>query len=423
MTLAGPQLTSATPRAERVGGDSAALGAVADAPAVDAVRAADASALTWAERVSDRLFSARDGLYASATFQRWAARIPGVRRIARRRSRAVFDLVAGFAYTQTVAACVQCGLLTLIADGPVREDALLARLELPVDGARRLLAAAAALQLVERRAGGRWGLGVTGGPLLASPGLAQLVEHNALLYEDLRDPLALLRRESNADDALAYGALAAYWPYTDAPRRARLGAADVSGYSALMSATVAPVADELLDAVPLARCRTLLDVGGGEGTFLIAAARRHAHLMCTLFDLAPVAARGRRRVAEAGLDARVQVVGGDFVRDALPAGADVATLVRVCLDHDDATVHALLCRVREALAPGGMVVIAEPLAGVRGAEAVGDVYFAYYLRAMGRGRARRVEEFRALLEGAGFRRVRVRPTRYPVVAGVITGEV
>ncbi|HEY0776720.1 MAG TPA: methyltransferase, partial [Gemmatirosa sp.] len=102
---------------------------------------------------------------------------------------------------------------------------------------------------------------------------------------------------------------------------------------------------------------------------------------------------------------------------------DVATLVRVCLDHDDATVLALLDRVREALAPGGLVVIAEPLAGVRGAEAVGDVYFAYYLSAMGRGRARRADEFRALLERAGFRRVRVRPTRYPVVAGVVTGEV
>jgi demethylspheroidene O-methyltransferase len=164
-------------------------------------------------------------------------------------------------------------------------------------------------------------------------------------------------------------------------------------------------------------------VGGGEGAFVTAAARRYPHLACTVFDLPPVAARGRRRLAEAGLAARVQAVGGDFDRDPLPAGADVATLVRVCLDHDDATVAALLRRVREALAPGGMVIVAEPFAGVRGAEAVGDVYFAYYLRAMGRGRARRADEIRALLQGAGFRRVRVRPTRYPVVAGIMTGEV
>ncbi len=410
MTLAGPMSPHAAPRAERVGGERA----------VPAVAQADrARPLTWVERIGDRALTARDRLYASATFQRWAARVPIVRGVARRRSRAVFDLVAGFAYTQTVAACVQCGLLTLVADAPISEAELLARLELPADGARALLAAAAALGLVERRAGGRWGLGATGGPLLASPGLVQLVEHNALLYEDLRDPLALLRRAPGEDGA----ALAAYWPYTDAPRRARLGLADVTGYSALMSATVAPIAGELLDAVPLSGRRALLDVGGGEGNFVLAAARRHAQLACTLFDLAPVAARARRHVAEAGLAARVRVVGGDFQHDALPAGADVATLVRVCLDHDDATVHALLCRVRAALAPDGMIVIAEPLAGARGAEAVGDVYFGYYLRAMGRGRARRAEEFRRLLESAGFRRVRVRATRYPVVAGVVTAEV
>jgi demethylspheroidene O-methyltransferase len=404
MTVAGP--LSSSPAAPPVATSQVATGALA-APTPHA------PALTAADRAA----AVRDRLFASPTFQRWAGRLPIVRLVARRRAQAVFDLVAGFAYTQTVAACVQTGLLTMVAEGPLSEEALVERLALPADGARRLLTAAAALKLVERRSGGRWGLGVVGGPLLASPGLAQMVEHNALLYDELRDPVAHLRRPAGQGSALSE-----YWPYVDAPRRNTLGAADVSGYSALMTATVSPVADELLDAVPLGERRALLDVGGGEGAFVTAAARRHPHLACTLFDLPPVAARARRRLAEAGLAERVRAVGGDFDRDPLPADCDVATLVRVCLDHDDATVAALLRRVREALRPGGMVVIAEPLAGVKGAEAVGDVYFAYYLRAMGRGRARRADEFRALLEGAGFRRARVRPTRYPVVAGVITAE-
>lgn len=421
MTLAGPAATSSSPTvaalAGRDGGERAARTvppAAAPPPAATAVE----GPLRWGERLTDRAAEARDRLFASPRFQRWAARVPVVRTVARSRARAVFDLVAGFAYSQTVAACVQTGLLTMLADGPVDEAALVERLALPAEGAARLLGAAAALKLVERRSRGRWGLGTAGGPLLASPGLAQMVEHNALLYDELRDPVAHLRRAPGEGSALAE-----YWPYVDAPRRAALSASDVSGYSALMTATVSPLADELLDAVPLGGRHALLDVGGGEGAFVLAAARRHPHLACTLFDLPAVVARGRRRLAEAGLGGRVRAVGGDFDRDALPDGADVATLVRVCLDHDDETVRALLGRVRDALRSGGMVVIAEPLAGVRGAEAVGDVYFAYYLRAMGRGRARRADEFRALLADAGFRRVRVRPTRYPVVAGVITGEV
>ena len=85
-----------------------------------------------------------------------------------------------------------------------------------------------------------------------------------------------------------------------AARRSALGAADVSGYSALMTATVSPVADELLDAVPLGGRRALLDVGGGEGAFVLAAARRHPQLACTLFDLPAVVERARARLEGRG---------------------------------------------------------------------------------------------------------------------------
>jgi demethylspheroidene O-methyltransferase len=289
-----------------------------------------------------------------------------------------------------------------------------------MEGVQRLVNAAAALQLLERRSGGRWGLGPLGAPLLADPGLSRLVEHNALLYDELRDPLALLRRKTS-HGANRGTALSEYWPYVDADRRAQLGAADVASYSQLMTATVSPLADEVLDAVPLADARRLLDVGGGEGGFVRAAAARHPHLALSLFDLPPVAERARRAIDAAGLAHRVTVHGGDFQADALPAGADVVSLVRVCLDHDDHVVRGLLARVREALPRGGQVIVAEPFAGARGAEVVGDVYFGYYLWAMGRGRARRADELRALLDDAGFRRVRVRPTRYPVQAGVMVG--
>lgn len=398
MTLAGPLADRlAPPRA-------AALPLPAAAPAAPL-------------GVRDRLAALRDRLYESAAFRRWAGRIPLVRTVARSRSRQLFDLVAGFAYTQTLAACVRLDLPALLRHEPLTTAELAARLTVPADGLERLLRAAAALQLVERRSAGRWGLGPMGAPLLADPGLAQMIEHNALLYDELRDPLALLRRPAQGRET----ALSAYWPYVDGARRDQLDGSDVSGYSALMSATVGAMADEVLDAVALDGRRHLLDVGGGEGGFIGAAARRYPHLALSLLDLPPVAARARRRLSEAGLTDRVAVHGGDFQADALPAGADVVSLVRVCLDHDDATVRALLLRVREALPRGGQIVVAEPFAGVRGAETVGDVYFGFYLWAMGRGRARRVDELRALLGDAGFRKVRVRPTRYPVQVGVMVG--
>ena len=80
--------------------------------------------------------------------------------------------------------------------------------------------------------------------------------HHALLYADLRDPLALLRGETQ--DA----ALAAYWPYATGQG---VGQAEAGSYSALMAASQDMIAEQILDAYDVRRHRCLLDVGGGTG--------------------------------------------------------------------------------------------------------------------------------------------------------------
>jgi demethylspheroidene O-methyltransferase len=364
------------------------------------------------------MLAARDLIVGSPVFQRWAARVPGVRWIAHRRARALFDLCAGFAYSQTLAACVRLDLLEFLSARPRTVDELAVHAALPRESVVRLLRAAEALRLVAARSGGTWGLGALGAPMLAMPGLARMVEHNALLYEELRDPVALLRRGAGANTALTR-----YYPYADRSREsARLDGSEVAEYSTLMSSTVGPVAREVLDAVALGRHRRLLDVGGGEGVFAATAAARWPKLEVAVFDLPAVAARARRRLEADGLSARAQVHGGDFRVDPLPSGADVISLVRICLDHDDDTVRRLLARIRAALPKGGRLIVAEPFAGARGAESVGDVYFGLYLWAMGRGRARRASELCGMIADAGFRRPRALPTDYPVQTGVIVAE-
>ena len=53
--------------------------------------------------------------------------------------------------------------------------------------------AAVALRLAEHRGGGRYGLGKLGHAMVGNPGVAAMIEHHALLYADLADPVALLR--------------------------------------------------------------------------------------------------------------------------------------------------------------------------------------------------------------------------------------
>ena len=354
----------------------------------------------------------RDRLVARPTFQRWAAAFPLTRPIARRRARALFDLCAGFVYSQTLAACLRLDLFAMLRGRPQDAATIALRTGLSLDAADRLLSAAVALRLLERRGGGRYGLGPLGAPLVGNAGLAALVEHHALFYDDLRDPVGLLRAGQGA-------AIASYFPYATESAPQQMPRERVSPYSALMTATVAPLAEELLDAYPLGAHRCVMDVGGGEGTFAEIALRRHGQLRMMLFDLPPVVELARARLAGAGLADRVAMHGGSFRTDDLPRGADVITLVRVLLDHDDATVAALLRRVRSALPAGGVLLVAEPMAGERRAEMPGDVYFAMYLLAMGGGRARRPSQLRALLHEAGFTKSRVIRTRYAVHTGLI----
>ena len=367
--------------------------------------------LTW----RDRLLAWRDRIQSSPRFQSWAATFPFTRPIALRRSRALFDLTAGFVYTQTLTACVRVGLFDFLAERPRTRSEIAAHVGIPLEETERLLRAAIALKLVQGRSGDRYGCGPMGAPLIANEGLARMIEHNALLYQDLVDPIEFFRSSQSSNRAVLR-----HFPYTSVTDPEKFDRGVVADYSALMAETVRPLAEDILDRYPLNKRKSLLDVGGGEGSFLAEVAWRYQSLGLKLFDLPAVIEGAKIRLARLGIVGRVELSGGNFHQDPLPTGADVITLVRVLLDHDDESVLRLLQQVRAALEPGGVVLIVEPFSGVRGAETVGDAYFGLYLRAMGRGRARRSDELQALLAKAGFSTSKVHRTRYPVYAGLIS---
>ncbi|MFZ5690051.1 MAG: methyltransferase [Pseudomonadota bacterium] len=361
----------------------------------------------------DWIHAVRDRWLDNPDFQRLCSSLPLTRQIANRQAKRLFDLCAGFVYSQILAACVELGLFDLLRTGPLPARDLALRMSLREDAAMRLLRAAASLDLVERRSGGRFGLGMMGAAFNGNPAIAAMIRHHAMLYRDLRDPVALLRGEVKTE-------LSRYWAYANAERAAALDDCDIAPYSALMASSQALIADDVLSAYSFGKHRCLLDVGGGEGAFVAAAAKRCRNLRFKLFDLPAVAQRAQSRFARENLVDRAEAFGGSFLSDSLPRGADIVSLVRVLHDHDDAAVMTILRAVRAALPDGGLVLVAEPLAGTSGAEAMGDGYFGFYLLAMGQGRPRTAKELSELLTRAGFSCVRRRHTRSPILASVLT---
>jgi len=347
----------------------------------------------------------RNQLIASPTLRGLGRWFPPARLPARRYARDLFDLTAGFVYSQVAQALIESGLLARLARGPIRLDEAAANAGLSWPAAETLMKAAASLRLTEQR-GAHWILGTQGAVLAASPGLAEMIRHHRLLYADLADPLAMLRGDGE-------GRLARLWRYDGAA-----DPEDVAAYSALMAASQPMVAEQAIAAYPFARHRRLLDVGGGTGAFLEQVSRAAPRLGLGLFDRPAVIGEARQRLGPG-----VSYHSGSFFADPIPRGYDLISLVRVLHDHDDAPASRLIAAVSDALPPGGRLLIVEPLASTAGAEPMGHAYFGFYLAAMRSGRPRSYREYRDLLRSAGFSRVRRHRTPLPLVASVIEGKI
>ena len=311
------------------------------------------------------------------------SRLPIGRVIADAHAKRLFGLVAGFAQSQMLAAAIDLGLIAALAAEPVSAADLAERFSIDGRGAAALVQALVATGIVERR-GETIALTIDGWVVATDAGLRAMIAHNALLYRDLADPVALLRAPGS-------GALGAFWPYQ--------GAGDADGYSALMAISLPMVSDIVRQSVDLARFRHIMDVGGGEGAFLGTIAS-DTNARFTLADLPAVVERARRRLEASGLAARTRFAAIDDTIP-LPRGADAVTLIRVMHDRDDDAARALLARVADALAPGATLIVAEPCART-GIDAQ-TAYFAAYFAAMGSGRLRSRTELEQLIASAGFR--------------------
>jgi len=339
-----------------------------------------------------------------------------MRRMTRGPTEALFDIAAGFAYAQVLSACVRLHLLELLEPGPLATPEIAHSLDIRPDAAGRLLRAAAALGLIDPASGGRYALGTLGAAVLGNPGLAALIDHQTLLYADLADPVKLLRRED------PHPKVATFYPYAGNPTPTSLSPTQVAPYSGLMAATNRLVADQVLAAYRVARHAKLLDIGGGEGTFLRTVARRAPRLHLALFELPAVAERARARLAAADLMGRTELFAGDYLHDKLPPDCDLISLLRVVQGLDDTEAMLLLRNIRRAIPPGGTLLLAEPMAGAHGAPRAADAYFGFYLMAMGTGRPRTSEILCEMLLLAGFTKAKPVKTGAPALTGLVVAK-
>jgi predicted O-methyltransferase YrrM len=183
----------------------------------------------------------------------------------------------------------------------------------------------------------------------------------------------------------------------------RGAAGDQEAFISAMHSVSAPMADRVVQALPAIQFRHLLDVGGASGTWTMAFLRVCPTATATLFDLPDVLPMARRRLTDAGLADRVRLVAGDFTKDTLPPGADLAWVSAVVHQNSREQNRQLFARVFRALLPAGWIAIRDILMDPSRTRPVAGALFAVnMLVGTKAGGTFTFHELREDLEAAGF---------------------
>jgi hypothetical protein len=180
-----------------------------------------------------------------------------------------------------------------------------------------------------------------------------------------------------------------------------------ASFDALMGARLEADAPVVANAYPWGDLAHVVDVGGGDGSLLIAILRVHEGLRGTVVDLAGPIARAQHAITAAGFVDRADTSVGSFF-DPLPAGAGGYLLSGVIHDWDDDAAARILRRCADAAAGTGKVFLVDHVGEERGmADTEGDLRMLCYVR----GRERTLDQLGELAGSVGLEINSVTPAR------------
>jgi hypothetical protein len=303
------------------------------------------------------------------------------------------DSVLMFARTYQGAAILMAAaeldLFNILADKPLSAADISEKLGSDVRATTILLDSLAALEVISKRTN-HYSAGPAIRRLLTDKGqgsVLAMVQHHA----------NCLRRWAQLAKTVRTGRPAERVPSI------RGEAGDQASFITAMDNISAPLAPVLVSQIGPLEFKHLLDVGGASGTWTIAFLQANPSAAATVFDLPSVIPMAKERIANAGLADRVHFAPGDFLSDPLPHGADLAWISAIVHQNSREQNRRLFTAVREALVPGGQILIRDVVMDESRTGPVSGAIFAInMLVATEGGGTFTFEEIRADLEAAGL---------------------
>jgi SAM-dependent methyltransferase len=159
------------------------------------------------------------------------------------------------------------------------------------------------------------------------------------------------------------------------------------------------VAQEVARVVDTSKAKLAVDIGGASGTLVHSLMTANPQLHGIILDLPDVVPSATAAAAALGLAERSSALAGDFF--ASVPEADIYLLKNILHDWDDGQSVRILENCRQAMRPGGRVIVVELILGEIGKPGPAPL-MDLNMMVMLTGRERTVSEYRALLKKAGF---------------------
>ena len=173
-----------------------------------------------------------------------------------------------------------------------------------------------------------------------------------------------------------------------------------------MHAIAFMMAPGIVEAIKPGKAKKLLDVGGGSGSYTQAFLEASPGLTSTIFDLPPVINNARNLMAATGLLDRIKFIAGDFYKDELPEGHDLALLSAIIHQNSPEQNTELYRKIFQALQPGGRLVIRDHVMNEDHTQPTRGTFFAVNMLVGTKGgRTYSFEEIKSSLEAAGFNNI------------------
>ena len=316
----------------------------------------------------------------------------------------LFEMASSYWASQAIYVAAKLGIADLLAEGPKSSIELSSSTGTDARSLFRLMRALANLDILSHTGSDYFALSSLGEALQSNvPGSlrAMIISLGEIHYQAWG---SLLHSVQTGSSGFRHALGIDLFPYLQAQAPAS------DSFNQGMTNLSAMLSYAVLCAYDFSNISHLIDIGGGQGTFLRNISQFYPKLKATVLDV-PSTIETAKRLNNGSSGKVLSFVSGDFFR-AVPSGADAHLLSGVIHDWNDDRAVIILRNCRNAIERSGTLLLVEMVVPEDGASCFSKLLDLNML-VMNEGRERTRSEFCSLLAAAGYKLTKVVPTLAP----------